>query len=473
MQAEKNAKSGDAIPQGCDLMIHNGYVLTLDQNRTVYPRGAVAITGNAIMAVGPEAELRRCFAPAHSLDARGAIVHPGMIDAHCHVTLQPTRGVLPEMASHSNEPSPFDLWLDAITPEDEHVGALHASLEMLRNGFTGFMDPGTAYEPSAIAEAATAVGIRATVADPFLWDVEGILPTASYLKRAPASRDRALKLLGGELRRNRDPDALVRGHVAIYGAGSASDELTKAAKECADRNNAVLTTHQSFYSGDTGADDRRYGRHPLVHLSELGVLGENCTFVHMNIIRDDEVAPIVDSGMSIVWHPGNYQYYAIAQQQRGRMHELWEKGVNLTLCVDVAKAWTFGDMGLIAYLVAREEGGSISVEGILEMQTCRAAKAVGMADIVGSLEPGKRADIVIRTNDLPEQRPGLNMLREMILVSRSKSVDTVLVDGRIVLRRGEPVMVDSEMVLERSRQSARRLASQVGFAVETSWPKVY
>jgi 5-methylthioadenosine/S-adenosylhomocysteine deaminase len=395
-----------------------------------------------------------------------------MIDAHCHVTLQTTRGALPEMSSHGNDPSPFDIWLDAIEPEDEYVSTLHGALEMVRNGFTGFMDPGTAYEPSAVSEAATAVGIRSTVGEPFLWDVEGILPTASFLKRAPASRDRALRLLGSELRRNRDPNALARGHVALYGAGSGSDELVRAAKKCADENGAVFTQHQSFYTGDTSADDRRYGKHPLVHLSELGVLGNNCTFVHMNIIRDDEVAPIVDSGMSIVWHPGNYQYYAISKQQRGRMHELWDRGVNLALCVDVAKAWTFGDMGLIAYLVAREEGGSISAEGILEMQTNRAAKATGLGDIAGSLEPGKRADIVIRTTELPEARPGLNMLRELVLVSRSKSVDTVLVDGRVVLRHGEPVLIDAEAVYAKSQESARRLAAKVGFTADTSWPKV-
>jgi cytosine/adenosine deaminase-related metal-dependent hydrolase len=407
----------------------------------------------------------------HTLDARGAVVHPGFIDAHCHVTLHTTRGVLPEKSPGGKGPGPFDLWMNAIEPEDERISTMHGALEMLRNGFTAFMDPGTAYEPDAVAEAATAVGIRATVGEPFLWDVTDILPTTRYLDRVPATTKRSIQLLGSELGRNEDPDSLVRGHVALYGAGSASEELLRAAKDCADRNGAVLTAHQSFNNGDTRGDDRRFGRHPLVHFAEMGVLGENCTFVHMNIVRDDEVPAVVESGMSIVWHPGNYQFYAISKDMRGRMHELWDKGVNLTLGVDVAKAWTFGDLGLVAYLVAREEGGLIPAEGILEMQTIRAAKAVGMGGFTGSLEAGKRADIVIRSNDLPESRPGLNMLRELVLVSRSKSVDTVIVDGRVVLRRGQPVLVDEDAVYAQSRESARRLAGKAGFAIETSWPK--
>src|SRR5439155_25209595 len=139
-------------------------------------------------------------------------------------------------------------------------------------GVTCFMEPGTAFEPDAVATAAEQIGVRASVCDPFLWDVEGGLTLASQIKRAPATRKRALKLLGGELGRNEVPDALVRGHVGVYGSGSASDELELAAKARADAENVIFTQHQNLDANDASFDRNRFGRDALVYFAESGVL---------------------------------------------------------------------------------------------------------------------------------------------------------------------------------------------------------
>ena len=136
-----------------------------------------------------------------------------------------------------------------------------------------------------------------------------------------------MKLLGGQLARNNDPDALVRGHVGLYGAATATDELMRAAKAAADEHGAILTQHQSFYADDVADDDERFGGHPLAHFAEIGVLGPNCTFSHMNAIRDDETQAVTDSGLTMVWMPGNYMFYGIAEFFQQRTAELYHLGV--------------------------------------------------------------------------------------------------------------------------------------------------
>jgi cytosine/adenosine deaminase-related metal-dependent hydrolase len=466
------------ILQVCDLMVTNGYVLSMDARRTVYPRGAVAIDGARILAVGPEREIVERFAPRRTIDAGGGAVHPGFIDGHYHATLHLTRGAItdhPQAPPAAGEPpkvNAYVAWINALDDEDEHASALMACVEMARNGFTGFMEPGTAFEPDAVARAAEDVGIRVSVADPFLWDCIDAEGMAGQIARAPADARRAERLLGQQLARNRHRDGLARAHVALYGVGTASDALSRTAKACADANEVVLAQHQNFTTEDVDHDTARFGRHPLLHFADIGVLDRNCTFTHMNVIHDDEVGAVVDSGLSIVWHPGNYLFYGISGQMKTRMPALYRAGTNMTFGCDVAKVWAFGELGWLAYLVARENGQFLPSESILEMFTVGGARAMGRQQEIGSLEVGKRADLVIRSNDLPDAQPNLDVVRQLTLVSRTKSVDTVIVDGEIVVRKGRLTRLDEAAVYARAQASGRRMAERTGLHPGTDWPCV-
>jgi cytosine/adenosine deaminase-related metal-dependent hydrolase len=457
----------------CDILVRNGYVLTLDAQRTVYPSGAVAIQGNRIVAVGPDRELAALFRPRRVFDAAGAPVHPGMIDGHLHSTVHLTRTVFDDDPAATGGVG-FTEWFNVLTDEDEYASALVAFVEMVRNGFTACMEPGTAFEPDLVAAAAEAVGVRVTLADPFLWDtVDGGNAMASRIPRVPATRRRAERLLGGQLWRNKDAESRVRAHVSLYGSGSASRELELAAKKCADEHGIVLNQHQNFTLEQVTIDDARFGGgHNLVRFAEWGLLDRNSTFVHMNVVRDDEVPLVVRSGMSLVWQPGNYQYYGMAHRFRSRMPELHKLGVNLALGVDVAKIWTFGELARIAYLVARQGGDYLSAETLLAMQTIGGAQALGLADMVGSLEAGKRADLVIRTDELAEAVPSLNAVIQIITLSQSRSIDTVICDGEVLLRHGSLTRLDERAVYEMGRASARRLAARLDRAPWTRWPIV-
>jgi 5-methylthioadenosine/S-adenosylhomocysteine deaminase len=471
--------SADGRPQSCDLLVRNAHVLTLDTRRTVYPQGAVAVSGRDIVAVGPERDVLAAYRAARTLDAHGAVVHPGFVESHYHTTLHLTRGAVSD-APHAVSPSGGDggkigiysAWFNAVDDDDEYASALLASVEMVRNGITCFMEPGTVFATDAVAAAAEAVGIRASLCDPFLWDHPDGLTMATEVERAPATTQRALEVLGGELHRNDDRDALVRGHVALYGTGTMTDELAVAAKRRADEAGTVLTLHQNFDSSDVAYDDERYGRPGVEHLAELGVLGPNTTLAHMNILRDGEVEALRTSGAGIVWHPGNFLFYAIAASVPCRVPELVERGVRVAFMTDAAKVWSFGEMAWLGYLTARMGGSFLSSEQILEMQTRGGAEAIGLADRIGSLEAGKRADLVIRTDALPEAHPGMDPVREMVLVSRSKSVDTVIVDGQIVVRGGRLTRLDEDVAYELARATTRRLTSELELPRAGTWPEV-
>lgn len=464
----------EAKPTPCDLVIRNGYVLTMDATRRVFPCGAIAIDGTRIVAVGTDRDIAAAYAPRRTLDAAGGPVHPGFIDGHTHATLHLSRGAMSDKPGqqHGAGPGPFVRWINELTDEDEYASSLMASVEMARNGFTAYLEVGTAFEPDAVGAAAEEVGIRVSLGDPFLWDEADAEGMSIQIPRAPADRKRAEKLLGQQLKRNRNADSLVRGHVALYGIGSASDELSLAAKKLADANDVVLTQHQNFTEEDAAHDRKRFGKNPLVHYQEIGFLGRNCTFTHMNVLQDDEAKAVVESGLSIVWQPGNYMYYAIGDQMRSRMAELYHAGVNLSFGADVAKIWVYGELGFLGYLVSRQVGSYLPAEAILEMFTIGGARAMGLQDELGSLEPGKRADIVIRSNDLPDQQPNTDVVRHLALINRTKGVDTVLVNGEMVVRHGRLTRLDEGAVYARAQASARRMVERIGAKVGTFWPLV-
>src|SRR5262249_21125934 len=215
-----------------------------------------------------------------------------------------------------------------------------------------------------------------------------------------------------------------------------------AAKECANGAGVVLTQHQCLDAADAAFDRARFGADPLVHLSRLGVLGENCSFMHMNALTEGDLDAVRSSNMTVVWHPGNFLYYGIAAKGPSAAVELARSGAPVALGADIAKAWTFTETSLIGYLVARMQGVELGAETLLAMLTRNGARAVGLASRIGTLEAGKRADLVIRRDDLPEALPGIDPVRQLALISRTKSVRTVLVDGRVVVEDGRSTTVD-------------------------------
>jgi cytosine/adenosine deaminase-related metal-dependent hydrolase len=464
-------------PEPCDLIVRHAQVLTMDARRTVYPAGAIAVRGHTIAAVGPEAEVLRGFSAGRVIDAGGGIAHPGFVDAHLHINAQTCRGYFRGDTSKGGGAGPnYADWKAALQPEDEQAAAALGCLELLRHGYTAFVEPGTAFEPDAVARAAEATGVRCSLADPYLWDdpalmdVIGGLKSPSLFARVPPTRERALGRLGGQLARNRDRDGIVHGHVALYGEGTASDELLRAARALADREGVVLNSHIGFDLDLAEAMEARWGRPRFEHLNRLGVLGPNTTFVHMNVIRDADVEPILASGLSIVWCPLAYLSRGTPLRLPTRIPEMRRRGAPVALGTDSARQSTVGDAPFLALHLAAEAGQPIVAEDAIEMATLGGARAAGLDRLIGSLEPGKRADIVVRSAEAPELAPGVDPAHQLVTVGHGPTADTVLVNGRIVLRGGRSTRVSEAAVIAEARASVARLAARLGLGAPGRWP---
>ncbi|MGH7320304.1 MAG: amidohydrolase family protein [Candidatus Rokuibacteriota bacterium] len=465
-------------PESCDLILRGAQVLTMDAQRTLYPAGAIAVRGHTIAAVGPEPDVVRRWRAPRVLDADGGIVYPGFIDAHLHINAQTCRGFFRGDTSKGGGTGPnYADWKAALRPEDEQAAAALGCLELLRHGYTAFVEPGTAFEPDAIAVAAEATGVRCSLADPYLWDdvslmdVIGGLKSESLFARVPPSGERALKLLGGQLYRNRDKEGIVHGHVALYGEGTASDALMRAAKTLADREEVVLNAHLGFDIDLAEAMEARWGRPRFAYLAELGVLGPNTTFVHMNVIRDGDVEPILTSGLSIVWCPLAYLSRGTPRRLPTRSPEMRRRGAPVALGTDSARQSTVGDAPFLAVHLAAEAGQPIISEDAIEMVTLGGARAAGLDRLIGSLEPGKRADIVVRRSDAVELAPGIDPAHQLVTVGHGPTADTVLVNGRVVMRGGRSTLVSEEAVVAEARASVGRMAERLGLGLPGRWPR--
>ena len=462
-------------PQTCDLIIKNGFVITVDPERHVYRSGAVAIRGNGIAAVGTEKEVLGAWRADRTVDARGGIVHPGFIDPHVHIVHGSCRGIFGTTATPTNTPVSFADWKADVTPDDEHIATQLAALEMLRNGFTCFVEPGTVFDGDAVASAAEAAGVRGLLAGPYVWDqVEimkylGTLQSKSLYERSPPTHERCLDDLGRELHRNKDGDALVRGYVSAYGLGTASDELLKAGMALARENGVVFQQHEGMAPDASAADRERLGKSRIVHLAELGVLGEDAALIHMNIVYDDEVGPLKESGTSVIWCPVGYMRLGYMGLVECKMPALTREGINVAVAVDGALDAAIGSAGPMAFLIASGSRDQLPPETILEMQTINAAKTCGMQDRIGSLEVGKRADVVIRSTKAADLRPGVNPIHQLVLTGSAGSADTVIVNGQMVYRHGHSTRLDEGDVYAAVKASVEARMDRLGLTPSLSW----
>ncbi len=268
---------------------------------------------------------------------------------------------------------------------------------------------------------------------------------------------------------NDDPDNTLHGFVCLYGIGTATDELERRAKALADEHGVVLHQHDAYEPSSTAVETERLGHSRIVHLAELGVLDERSTLVHMNTLTDEDVDIVVQSGCSVVWCPGQYLSLGLAGRVACRMPEMLDRGVTVALGSDSARNSTIGDEALTSHLVAANAGRRLSPETILEMQTINGARSAGLDRITGSLEVGKRADLVIANALAPDAYPGANPVQQLALTTRAGHARTVLVNGEIVIEDGRSTRVDEAALFAKANASLRQRIERLGLSSAMGW----
>ncbi|MDO8475744.1 MAG: amidohydrolase family protein [Candidatus Rokubacteria bacterium] len=451
------------------ILVEHAVVLTMNPERQIFLDGSVLIDRERIAQVGRAADVRPPHAPERVIDGRGHLVLPGFIDTHVHLSEHLSRGLIPdEVPVDRYVPDWYVPLYAAITPEEEAAAAQLACLEMLRTGTTTFCEAGTLFDVPAVAQAVDAVGLRAVLGR-WTWDL------ASGPGRLAQSTDEALRLAEAtmlDVKRRDSPR--VSAWPLLIGFGTCSEALIRGAHTLAQRHGTgwgmmQFASHPSRKTADTL---------PLATLDGWGVLGPRTKLAHMVHVSADDIALLARRDVKVSHCPSAALKHVKGLAAHGRFAEMLDAGVSVSLGGDSANGSNHFDMLRLMYLAAlvakdaRLDPRVMPPERVLEMATLHGARALGFEDEIGSLEPGKRADMVIFDLDLPEWRPLLDPVNTLVYSASAASVRTVVVDGRVLLDDRRVTTVDEREALTRAERLSGPYLARAGLAARPKWPVI-
>lgn len=450
-----------------DTLIRNTTILTMDAERRILTDGAIAWSGDRVVAIGKTADLQDVTART-TIDGRRFLVTPGFVNGHVHLTEALLKGFMPEAL-------PFDeslfTWVmplyEAHTAQEQQVAARLSALSMLRTGTTTFLDAGTTVALDEVIEAVRPTGLRGRFGR---WLQDRAFGPDGALE----ATDAALRAMEEEL--TRYPGGAGQRLAAwpmLVGHNTNTDALWRAAKEMADAHGAGISAHLSPAQDDSDWYLANTGRRPVEHLAHLGVLGPNVNLVHMVHVDDSELALVAESGTNVTHCPASALKGGYGSTAVGRFPEMAAAGVNLLLGTDGSDiADMMKPMNLMAGLFkdSRRDTALFPASKVLEMATVNGARAMGMADSVGSLAVGMKADVVLHDLDRPEWRPLNNYVNQLVWSADGRGVHSVWVDGERVVDNYVCTTLDEEKVLAEAQSAADAIMARSGLPYVYDWP---
>ncbi len=436
--------------------------VTMDAERRVLRHHGLEGRDGRLAAMAPDDELRARFPGARELDADGGWLTPGMINAHQHLTGDRlVRCTIPDDLPPGAAIFEWAVPVHAHhQPADDELSALASCTESLRNGVTCVVEAGTVAHPHRVAAAIAAAGIRGTVGT-WGWDIdEGPFtePAPEVLARQEAVLD---EFPPGSGR--------VTGWVTLVGHDLMSDELLTGASDLARRRGTGLTFHISPTSSDPDRWLARTGARPLVHFERIGALGPHVLLAHAVHLDDDEVEVVLRSQAAVAACPWAYLRLGQGVTRAGRHAELVERGGRVALGCDSENAGDQLDVLRVAALAAglakdtRIDPTRFGAREVFALATVDGARAIGLGDEIGSLEVGKRADVVVHDTSGPTWRPpGGDPYLQLVWGTDGRSVRHVLVDGEVVVRDGRCTQVDEAELAAEVRAAGRALLERAG-----------
>jgi cytosine/adenosine deaminase-related metal-dependent hydrolase len=452
------------------ILVEHGTIITVDAGRRILSDGSVLIDGAEIVQVGPAGDVRPPRVPDRVIDARRMVVTPGFVDTHVHLSEHLNRGLL-------LDDIPVDRYLpdwliplySVMTAEDEEHAALLAGIEMIRTGTTTFCEAGTLFEPVAVAAAMERLGMRAILGR-WTWDLES---GPARMRQSTGEALHANEAMLEEVNGGRGGSGrLVSAWPLLLGFGTCSEELICGAKALADRHGVGwgmmhLASHPSRKTRD---------RLPLRTLDDWGVLAPNAKLSHMVYLDEADIRLLARRGVKISHCPTAGLKHTKGLAAHARVPEMLAGGVCVSLGGDSGNGSNHFDMLRMMYLVAniykdaRLDVTVMPPETVLEMATIHGAASLLLERRIGSIEVGKRADLVCYDRDQPEWRPLLNPLNNLVYAATGSSVRSVMIDGRLVLDEGRITTVDERAIYERVEVLAREQVRRAGLTIESRWP---
>jgi 5-methylthioadenosine/S-adenosylhomocysteine deaminase len=461
-----------------DLLIVNAdYLLTLDPSRRILRDGAIAIKGGRIAAVGKTSEVKPTLPDAEVIDAKGKLVLPGLFDTHIHNAQQLGKGLGDE--AYSGPERLFRrLWPVEAHMEsgDALCAARLCQLELLRAGTTCFADPGS-YFTAETAQATKESGMRGIIART-VFDM-GTTPMGSLPKNffeptesALARADEMVAEYDGSL------DGRLKAWFSMRVPVACSDQLLKELARLAEKRGTGIIGHACENRDEIVASHLKYGVSDVTRLEKLGVLGPNLMLIHMGWVDAKELHLLAKRDVKISLAPGASFHQAMGNISHGKVPEMMELGIALSLGSDAAMSGNFLDVIRQTFLLvggyheARLDPKVIRPESAVEMMTLGGARASLWDKDLGSLEVGKKADVTMLDIRRPEWQPIHNPIANLVYSSHGGCADTVIVDGKVLMRGGKVTTWNEDDLYEEAADRAISLAKRTGLTevAASIWP---
>jgi len=464
-----------------DLLITNAdYLVTVDKQRRILTDGAVAIRKDRIAAIGKTSAIRRRFPEARKvISARKKLVMPGMVESHIHHTQHLARGLGDNLNIRQwllQLAYPFE---SVMTPEEAYINSLHCQLEMMRGGATCFIDVAN-YFPAQLARATEQSGMRGLFTHS-TYDMAssdfGRLPKRLFTqttRRALRDAEKTVREWNGAL------GGRLRAGVSLRIPTNCSDALCRGIKKLADRYGVLIQSHVASIYESFSSSLLQFGAPEIERFEGLRILGPNWLMIHMGWITPKELLLLKTHDIKVSHCPGTTMHLGYGCISQGSFPEMVEMGITVGLGSDASTAAGFVNATRCLYLAAnshrdaRMNARLMPPETVIEMATINGAKCALWEDEIGSLEVGKKADLVLYDMDRPEWVPTFNPLFNLVHAAEAAHVDTLICNGTVLMEGGRVLTIDERALLRESEKIARAIAKRAKIAhlAAPKWPIV-
>ena len=439
----------EAAADQIDLIVKGTHIVTMDAEGTVIEDGAVAIDEGVILAIGNAADIEASYSAVETLEGGNRVVMPGLVNGHSHAAMTLLRGVADDLALMDwLENYIFPAEVEFVDTEFVRIGTELACWEMIRGGTTTFVD--MYYYPDTIAEVVDSCGMRAlvsaTVIDQRSPDAENagdsIAKGNSFIERWQGKNSRITPIFGPH---------------ANYTLNAEQLAATRAA---AMRYGVPISIHVSESPFELQYSQDTYGMTSIALYESIGFFDGPTIAAHVVWPTDEEISILAERKVGVIHNPTSNMKIASGISPVARM---LEAGVRMGLGTDGAASnndldmWE--EMRLASFLqkVDRMDPEVLPAMTVLGMATRGGATAIGLGDKVGSLEVGKRADLIQVAFDDVHHIPTYDVISHLVYVSDEQDVASVVVDGKVLMREGEMLTIDTERLTTEATQLAARI----------------
>ncbi len=439
------AADDDAI----DLIVRGAWVVSMDAEGTLFENGAVAIDDGVILAVGPAAEIEAQYGARETLAGDQRIVMPGLVNGHSHAAMTLLRGVADDLALMDwLQNYIFPAEVEFVDAEFVRIGTELACWEMIRGGTTTFVD--MYYFPDAIAEVVERCGMRALI-------------SATVIdQRSPDAEDAGDSLAKGNhfIERWLDRNSRITPIFGPHANYTLNAEQLAATREAAMKYGVPISIHVSESPFEVQYAKDTYGTTSIAMYESIGFFEGPTIAAHVVWPTEDEIPILARRKVGVIHNPTSNMKIASGVAP---ITEMLAAGVRVGLGTDGAASnndldmWE--EMRLAAFLqkVERMDPTAIPATTVLSMATSGGATAIGLGDAVGSLEPGKRADLIQVAFDDVHHVPTYDVISHLVYVSDEQDVASVVVDGKVLMLEREMLTIDTDRVRKEATELAARI----------------